>query len=499
MSKQNIRLFINGEEHDFDRKFSYKEHPYNTTTITLNNVIKKNQNVYPQNTQNVNINSPFSLGELYDGDKLIFFGIVQATGRLSLMPNSLKTISIEMADVRKWLNYLKPINKKYFNVDPSTMVSDLIQNINEPFIQIGKLEFTNNDPIQAYNTQDKSLYQLLKEVIGPITQSILYFTIENHVLKINYKNLESFNTVSPIELNTLDQEFLKTYKVLDVQFSSNNDNYSNIINYSSDNIVSNLSTKEELSITADNLTLKNSLIKINIENTYMLNSANQKLKAVIINKKYFNEDIYYDFIYEEDSNTLEVRPELVNSGYKLVIEYYSKVRWSIELEDNLEISKVSNLSQTSGKIYCVDKFNDITSSSDLIRKAKHKLNISSKPRQVITLSCREKLWDILEGVKVTTPLNDINGIYYLKNIKGTFQANDDELFKEYEYELTQILDFDDFINYYDNQSYRSNPVYNVENIYDVPDVTEGLNGKMNLICDLFSLDNDEIKYTLLED
>jgi hypothetical protein len=128
----NLRLFINDDEYDFDGLVSFSYHPTNFSKMIFNEVIKKSDNVYPNNLKNISISREFSVARVYDNNDLIFLGIVNSTGRLSLLPNKLKSRSIEITDMRKLLSLLKPVNKVFFNVTPNTIINELVAGLNEP-------------------------------------------------------------------------------------------------------------------------------------------------------------------------------------------------------------------------------------------------------------------------------------------------------------------------------------------------------------------------------
>jgi hypothetical protein len=54
----------------------------------------------------------------------------------------------------------------------------------------------------------------------------------------------------------------------------------------------------------------------------------------------------------------------------------------------------------------------------------------------------------------------LNGIYYVKSVEVDItNVKDGEIFSEYEYLLTKTSDFEEHVNFYDNQSYREKPVF----------------------------------------
>lgn len=497
---RNLHLIINNEEYDFDKKISFNLHPTNSNSITFNKVIRKVDNVYPKNVTNPKIPNTYSLAQVYDENNLIFFGIVNATGRFSLMPNEIKTFSVEVVDVRKWLSILKPVNLIFYDASPLDIIVNMLSELNENILQIGEIHFTNDKRIKAYSLMNKTPYQILKEVIAPITNSYLYFTVKKNKLLINFKSWDDFNNNHIFTFDINNHKFLEENQILSINYENNNEGYANIINYSSDNIVSNKPKIEEIKL-ADTIeySLLNNVYNWEYTNCYIYDplnplSSKQNVKFAIED----NENILvYDVMWSRDSNTIKVREGLLNQNLTLHLEYYIKTYWSITLTDNDEVSKVANLTNTKGEVYLGDKFNDLLYSEDLLRKTTHKLSIAAKPRHTLIIESRKPLFKILDNIDVVTNNDEINGSYVCHTIQGDFEANNKMIFGVYTYTLKQTLDFDDFTNLFDNQSYRTNFNEDIEDENANITINENVSIKVDLISDLEEDYIEEIDSTIL--
>lgn len=483
--KSNLKLFINNEEYDFDHNVSFEFHPTNFSSITLNNVIKKTNNVFPLNTSIINYSREFTIVELRQDDKPVFVGIVNDIGRLNIMPNSLKTFSIKIADFRKWLSLTKPINKIYLNKTPFQIINDLISSLNEPKIAVGDIKFsTSNDfVIKAYNTTNKTLYQVLKDVMERQTNSLLYFTTQDGKVLINYKSNDSFKQTSNIVLNINDQEFLEKYKIMNIEFDNETTDYYNYLSYTSDNTISKLfKTEKDLPMNNQKIVLANSPIKIvdDIKYTFIKNTSNGGIRVpFILNQKNYQDGQYYDILYSESSNTLEVRTP--NNDEQLTISYYIKQKLTLEAKNNQEISEIAQLSNTNGIVFKTEKFNDISNPDDLLAAVKNDLNKYSTPSKILTLNCREMIWDILDSIQVVNISPDIDGIYIVESYKGNFIPLGDKVFQNITYTIKQSKNMNNVLNKFDNQSYRDNPVYESDLFIDE---TQTINETANIIYSL---------------
>lgn len=456
---KTFELYINGEKYDFEDNFSFYFHPTNFSNITLNNVVKSTNNNWPNITNIIDFKNEFTICELRQNNRTFFIGVVNDVGRLSLMPNKPKTFSIQISDFRKWLSLTKPINKIYFDKTPSFIVNDLISSLNEPKIGVGNLSFStdSNFTIKAYNTTNKTLYQILKDVIGRQTNSTLYFTIENNIFKINYKSIEDFKTPHQIKIDPTNQDFLVNYKINDIVFDNETNNYYNYLSYTSDNIISKfLIFENNLLLNSDKVILLNNVGRIieGQDKTYFYNEkTHDKIIPVIMNSEDAKEGKFCHLVWSENSNIIENK--FVSNDYKLKICYQSKISQTLEAKNLEEIRRLQNISGTSGIVYKSEKFNDISESDDLLAAVKNDLAKFSKPNKILTLTSNAFIYNVLDTVEVVNISDDVNGIYIVSQIEGKVKSlGNNDVFKEFTYTLKQTTNFDTIENKFDNQSYR---------------------------------------------
>lgn len=452
---KNLKLFINSEEYDFNHEINFSLHPINFSYLTFNNVIAKRKNKFPMNVENIFVQREFSLVELFDGDQLIWFGVLNDIGRLSLFPNKIKDFSIKVADFRKWLSLSKPINKLYLNKTPNEIVGDVIAVLAEPRISIGTLDFTSNERIAAYNSTNKNAYQILKEVITRQSNSLLYFTIENGQILVNYKSNKTLKDhISPIILDLNDKIFLTEYGILDAEYESNTDNYSNFLSYSSENTISEKPIVEKnLKMDQQKIVLLNNpaLIDPLISSTFIKNTKTGAIRpAIILNSSTITTGKRYDLIFSQNSNILDVF--LPNADNELTISYFIKKKITFEVKNDSEISLLAEYSNTSGIIHEAQKFNDISNPSDLLRAVKSDLEFKSNPNKVLIIKSTKPIWSLTDVVKFNSA-DSIGGIYLVHQVTGFITSN----LAEYEYSLNQTKNLDNLVNQFDNQSYRDNP------------------------------------------
>lgn len=465
---QPIRLIINSVEMDFANSFSFYEHPINFSTMTFNEVIPKANNQYPNYLNIDKYTDDFSLAEVYSGNKLIFFGVVNSTGRLDLFRTKPKTKTVEISDFRKWLSLKKPVEQYFFNKSPEDIVIAIVQGMNEPRIKIGNLSFTNNDNIKAYSSESKTPYQVLKEFIAAQTNSLLYFKIEDDAsITINYKsNDDIINNASKIVLDLDNVDLLKQYQITEITLESNTDNYTNYVKFDSENIVSTVSTNEtfELRDNTDFTLLYNvGSINNNFNDTYILKSDGSKVKIVVITDDLAQSGKYYDVTYTVGNDTISVNDKWLNSGNQLYFSYYQKKRTALELKNDDQIALISSLSNTTGEVYQYEKYNDISSYNDLLKQARNTLDYNSSLKKILTITADQPIWEVADAVQVKCKDANVADVYLVQQMEGSVTASsigDKTNFwlAEFTYTLQNTNNVDTYVNQFDNQSFRDNAI-----------------------------------------
>lgn len=495
---KKIKLIINGIEMDFSNNFSVSDHPTNFSSMTFHEVIPKDKNFYPENLKVQNYAEEFSIGEVYAGDQLIFFGIVNSTGRLNLNPFVPKTKTIEIADFRKWLSIQKPIPLLFFNEFPENFVNVLIEKLNESKIIAGILDFSTNELIGAYSTVDKSPYQVLKEVIAKQTNSLLYFQInDKQQITINYKSNDTLaNDIEPLKIDLNNLDLLKEYKILNIEFESNADKYSNIVKVESSNIITNLVTEENFTIfDKDSFTLNNNIGKVsnNIANTYIykLSTPTIKQNVISIDEAFYKEGQYYDVLYKIGNNIIKVNKKYLNKDYILNFGYFTKRKTSVELSNTEEIARVASFSTTKGEVYRYERLNDLTNFNDLLKATKSNLEIYKNIEKTIYITSEIPLYEILDVVEVISGEDDkVSGLYLVHEIAAEINAssikdtiNNNFILPVFTTILKATKNTDNIVNEFDNQNFRDNPVIRQ---FEISDTTETitLQAIFNLISNI---------------
>ncbi|WLP85282.1 hypothetical protein [Mycoplasma seminis] len=460
----NLTLTINGDSNwVFNDNIHFNYHAYNFSKININNVMHRSQLNGKHFTYGEILNKlpAHSIATLSSNGLIFFTGVITSIGRLSLNPDKVKDFSIEISDIRDWLSKKTPADIQFINTPPKKALIDFIEALDEPKIKIGKVSFSNNENINAYDTVNKNAYSILKEIIALQTKSFLYFTSDKHGnILINYKSQQEFEAQEPI---TLNKQAWKNLKITDITLDSNIDNYINKLRFESENIINSKPTREshELGEELNTLVLKNNVAFWDETPEYnyfidMDETVRQKHNLTITTKEKANEGYEYHFYFSPGENELTRNPKFNPKNKIIHISYFAKRRSAITVENRKEITRIQNLTNFRGDVYAYDKYNDFSNMEDLYRFATHELELKSKITSNLTISCEVPFLNIGDSVKLIDDQNNEN-FYICNSYSGSFQGSTNTL--KVKYNLTNSLAADTILNFYDSQSFRDKPLY----------------------------------------
>nr|BBJ33668.1 hypothetical protein MBKG4397_8340 [Mycoplasmopsis bovis] len=465
--KSNLKLVIDGDDNwAFSNEIDIEYHAINFSKITLHNVIHKsilNEGLHFDNHPYLSKLNTLALATLYSDNKPIFTGIINSQGRYSLRPNAVKDKSIEIVDIRLFINRITPPGLTFINIHPAQALDELIEAMDEPKIKKGNVNFTDTAPIIAYDTTSKSPYSILKEIIATQTRSFLYFSQDDQGnLTINFASENDFKQRSAIEINHSNWD---QHKIIDIKLEENIDGYYNKIRLESDNITSTMPTQEIFAPSGNSKSIwlsdpfgKLPLFGDPIFKNYYYTTDNpfEHIPLIIVSKKEYTLGKNCHLYYEQGSKELVFSDKFEHWNMVFNISYYSIDKRAITVENTAEIERVNKLSTFKGELFKFERFNDISDLNDLVRQASNLLMLNSKPRKEIKLITASPFLEL--GDVLNLNFNDFifDGRYIVQGFNAKIKGNNDSILITYH--LRNSLNSDTLINLYDPQTFKINPL-----------------------------------------
>lgn len=475
--QKHIRMFIAGEEVVCSNQLTIVEELTNTNTLVLNNCYPLS---WEQTKDYTQFYTPkdYSLFRLvYDysdynlttengediltesGEEIIaenslvttFIGVVKRSQAINLRPFNPHYATLQVLDFKTFLN-----EGDLFNfVITETTVRDFINQVVGEYsgynFVVGNLNLGDklNQTVGNYSCDQKTLFDVL-QYISQITNSIW---------KARYVNDTTF-AIDFYDINMLpqgmdlvyDNDYFYDNSIVDITYSFNTNNYRNKQVITSSNIIAQTVNIEEFYTNSSDNKYQ---LSNNVGAVYNATlDGNEISVASDIDKK---NGITADLYYTVGSNEIEFNIDVLPTQ-KLYIQYDPMIPGRVTVLNANEIDRISNQLNNTGIISRYEQRQDATTAEEL--NAIGQTYIQFKGKSEITMQVKtlnKDLWNIGEIVYFDN--NNIDGLIDLvgtyavkKKTTQMYQNNaDDSLQIFYTYELDNNYNFENLINYFDNQ------------------------------------------------
>ena len=246
------------------------------------------------------------------------------------------------------------------------------------------------------------------------------------------------------------QEFFENYNIVDMSYNLSSSDYRNKQNIVADNIKGSNIFFESFWLDGVNTEVKLSQAVSQIK---LVELNDEKLKVITENFKDKGED--YDAFYTQGSNILKLNNAYKKGDY-LRILYNPDLSLKLSIEEDKEIERIKNNTDTTGIISRYEKRNDVSQIEDMNRIAESYLKYKGKGDYTITIQTFNKELAHL-GYKIQLTTNDnlkfLEDEYYVKTISTQCTTNnaDNKAYIFRTYTLVNNFNFEYATNYFDNQ------------------------------------------------
>lgn len=505
-NQRYIHMYINDEEVICSNQFTIIEELTNTNTIVLNNCYPLSWEQSKDYTQfytpkdyslfklvydytDYNLSTEDGENILTENDENItaenslvtaFIGVIKRSKSVDLRPVNPHFATLQVLDFKTFLN-----EGDLFNfVITETTVNDFINRVVGAYsgynFIVGNLNLGNKltQTVGNYSCDQKTLFDIL-QYISQITNSIWKV---RHVDDITYAiDFYDINLLPQGMELKYDTDYFDTNSIVDISYSFNTNNYRNKQVITSNNITSQTINIEKLYTDSDNNQYN---LSNNIGSIYNVTLDNEKISvASSVDKQ---NGITADLYYKVGSNIIELNIDTIPTKI-LRIEYYPMLPGRITALNTDEISRIGNQLNNTGIISRYEQRQDATTAEELNAIAQTYLQFKGKVEitmQVKTLN--KDLWSVGQLVDFDNNnlenISDLVGNYIVKK-KTTqiYQNNADsttQIF--YTYELDNNYNFENLINYFDNQ--RAKTIGNIQEGQFINKYIEYINS-INIIFD----------------
>lgn len=477
-----IQVYIGGEEVVSNKEFTIHEELLNTSSTILNNCYPLSWETTKDYVSNFYFPKDYSNCEIYQNNNLIFAGMVENSGEISLNPYDPKYCSLQILDYKTLLSEGQTLDF----VIPEGTIYEAIQKVVESVSSYGFVEgnIVLENPLEqigAYSTLDKTPYdvfQYLAEISGT-----KWFTrmIDKDTTAIDFYSPEYMTTPPDIEYS---KQYFEDNNIVDMSFSFGTRDYRNKQVIKSDQVFSSIPTTDVIIATSE----QNKFITSAIVGNLTSASVNGENKIVGTSKDK-ELGIYADFYYKIGTNEVESSANQVQ-GAEIRLVYTSLVAGRQVVTNDEEISRITTQIGRNGTIARYETRNDTSSSEALSKIADTYIKFKGKAEILLTITTRNfDLLDVGKQVYFNAPIDELKTMYMVKSkdIQITQTGNFGDIF--YTYTLSSNYDGENAINFFDNQRRKQSG-----NIEEEQFITRNIDviNTANIIFDNLAIEEIEI-------
>ena len=476
-----MRILINNEEVICYNNFTIEEEMLSTSSVILNNVYPKTWETTRDYVTNFYYPEDYSKCLIYDDDNnLIFAGVVENTGEISLNPREPHYCNLQILDFKTFLSEGELDSFVIYQKTITEALQMIVNDIAEYGFALGNVNILNpNEIIGAYSTKDKTAYDMF-QYIADITQS-RWFTrmVDDETVAIDFYDSSLMPEGTTIEYT---QEFFEDYNIYDMTFSYSSRDYRNKQIMTSDEVYSSITQNESITAsgyqkqytTTEKIGVINS-IKVNGVSKTFITNTEKELGATA------------DFYYTPKNNYFESDNTLV-AGNVIVISYIAIVNGRQIVANQNEINRINTATGRKGVVTRYENRQDATTSNELTEIGKSYIKYKGLPEVTLTVTTKNNIWNVGEVVEFDAPLDELSTEYMVKKKSIEYIVNADYIV--YTFELTSSFNSEQDINYFDNQ--RAKTSGNIgENEYIIRDID--IQNVSNLV--FYGLTTEEITAT----
>lgn len=436
-----MKIYIDGIEVVCSNEITIEEEMLNTSSVILNNVYPKTWENTKDYTSNFYYPKDYSKCLIYDGETLIFAGVVENTGNISLNPRQPHYCNLQVLSFKTLLSEGETLDFVIANKTISQAIQQVIDYIADYGFILGNINILNpNEVIGAYSTKDKTPYDVF-QYLADITQSRWTTRmIDDKTIAIDFYDPTLMPTGTQIDYTT---EFFEQNDIHDITFSYSSKDYRNKQIMTSDEIFGSVIQQETI-IANGYQTQFNTAEKIGKINSIKINGVSYTFTT--------NENkelgVTADFYYTPGDKTFQSN-DLQSAGIVIIIEYIPIVLGRQIIINSSEVNRITNSIGLKGTISRYENRNDATTSSELQEIGKSYIKYKGSPEITLNVVTTSNLWNIGESVYFNAPINELKTNYMVKKKTIKYIASIGVIF--YTYKMSSNYNSENDINYFDNQ------------------------------------------------
>lgn len=484
--QKHIRMFIAGEEVICSNQLTIVEELTNTNTLVLNNCYPLSWEqtkdytqfytpkdyslfrlVYDYSDYNLTTESGVDIlteagEEIIAENSLVtaFIGVVKRSQAINLRPFNPHYATLQVLDFKTFLNEGDLFNFVVTETTVESFINQVVREYSGYNFVVGNLNLGDklNQTVGNYSCDQKTLFDVL-QYISQITNSIW---------KVRYVTDTTY-AIDFYDINMLpqgmdlvyDNDYFNNNSIVDITYSFNTNNYRNKQVITSSNIIAQTINTEEFYTNSNDNKYQ---LSSNVGAVYKATLDNNEISiASNVDKQ---NGITANLYYTVGSNEIELDMDVLPTQ-GLFIQYDAMIPGRVTVLNTNEINRISNQLNNTGIISRYEQRQDATTAEELNAIGQTYIQFKGKSEIILQVQTINKdLWNIGDIVYFNNGNEDaiieLTGNYAVKKKTTQMYQNnaDDSLQVFFTYELDNNYNFENLINYFDNQ--RAKTIGNIQ-------------------------------------
>lgn len=440
-----MRILINNEEVLCSSTLEITEQMLSTSSTILKNCYPATWELTKDYTSNYYFPEDYSKVEIYQGENLIFCGVVKKTGNIDLNPRHPHFCDLQVIDFKTFLSEGETLDFVIANKTVTEAIQQVIDAVSDYGFVLGNIQILEpNEMIGAYSTQEKTAYDVF-QYLADITQS----RWSTRVIDENTVAVDFYDPTLMPEANQIDstEEYYEDNNIVDITYNYSANDYRNKQVMTSESVYSNITQLQ--TFVADGVSNEfTTEYPIGIIESAILNGTYLDVATTGEREMGITADLYYT--PKENVITLEETPA---SSSALIVNYRAFVNGRTVVYNSEEIARINANTDRKGVIARYENRNDAITTEELTKVGKSYLKYKGKSEITLTIKTQgTDLFNVGQRVTYNAPLEELSQEYMVKSKKTTMYIVANEVF--YEYTLSSSFNSEDAINYFDNQRFK---------------------------------------------
>ena len=440
-----MRILINNEEVLCDSTLEITEQMLSTSSTILKNCYPASWELTRDYTSNYYFPEDYSKVEIYQGENLIFCGVVKKTGNIDLNPRHPHFCDLQVLDFKTFLSEGETLDFVIANKTVTEAIEQVIDAISDYGFVVGNINILEpNEEIGAYSTQEKTAYDVF-QYLADITQS----RWSTRIIDENTVAVDFYDPTLMPEANEIDstEEYFENNNIVDITYSYSANDYRNKQVMTSESVYA-------------NITQLQTFIADGVSNEFTTEYPIGIIESASLNDEYLDiattgerdMGITADLYYTPKENVI-ILEETPASSSVLTVNYRAFVNGRTVVYNSSEIARINANTDRKGVIARYENRNDAITTEELTKVGKSYLKYKGKSEITLTIQTKgTDLFSVGQRVTYNAPLEELSQEYMVKSKKTTMYIVANEVF--YEYTLSSSFNSEDAINYFDNQRFK---------------------------------------------